>query len=154
MPDGRQGNPAVSREGSSVVAGFPVHTERHELCHPASLICENEEVARKMTENLEKAAGCPVDIEEAEKAATEDVVAQREKALAKQLAEMKRRKKKLWTHCNLKCLYKRRICQDMSLPSDGRWRRRLTSRRIPWRNWEFFLIRLRMQAKQPKFWID
>ena len=74
---------------------FLWHTERHELCHPASLICENEEVARKMTENLEKSAGCPVDIEEAEKTATEDVVAQREEALAKQLAEMKRRKKKL-----------------------------------------------------------
>lgn len=74
---------------------FLWHTERHELCHPASLICENEEVARKMTENLEKSAGCPVDIEEAEKKATEDVVAQREEALAKQLAEMKRRKKKL-----------------------------------------------------------
>ena len=27
-------------------------TERHELCHPASLICETEEVARRMTENL------------------------------------------------------------------------------------------------------
>lgn len=74
---------------------FLWHTERHELCHPASLICENEEVARKMTENLEKSAGCPVDIEEAEKTATEDVVAQREEALAKLLAEMKRRKKKL-----------------------------------------------------------
>ena len=37
----------------------------------------------------------PVDIEEAEKMASEDVVAQREEALAKQLAEMKRRKKKL-----------------------------------------------------------
>lgn len=74
---------------------FLWHTERHELCHPASLICENEEVAQKMTENLEKEAGCPVDIEEAEKMAAEDVVAQREEALAKQLAEMKRRKKKL-----------------------------------------------------------
>lgn len=74
---------------------FLWHTERHELCHPASLICENEEVAQKMTENLEKEAGCPVDIEEAEKTAAEDVVAQREEALAKQLAEMKRRKKKL-----------------------------------------------------------
>lgn len=74
---------------------FLWHTERHELCHPASLICDNEEVARKMTENLEEAAGCPVDIEEAEKTAAEDVVAQREEALAKQLAEMKRRKKKL-----------------------------------------------------------
>ncbi len=74
---------------------FLWHTERHELCHPASLICENEEVAQKMTENLEKDVGMPVDIEEAEKKASEDVVAQREESLAKQLAEMKRRKKKL-----------------------------------------------------------
>lgn len=74
---------------------FLWHTERHELCHPAHLICENEEVAQKMTENLEKEAGCSVDIEEAEKTASEDVVAQREESLAKQLAEMKRRKRKL-----------------------------------------------------------
>lgn len=73
---------------------FLWHTERHELCHPAHLICESEEIARKMTENLEE-AGYPMDIEEAEKTAAEDVVAQREEALAKQLAEMKRRKKKL-----------------------------------------------------------
>ena len=73
---------------------FLWHTERHELCHPASLICESEEVARKMTENIEQ-AGCPVDLEEAEKQASEDVVAQREEALAKQLAEMRRRKKRL-----------------------------------------------------------
>ena len=74
---------------------FLWHTERHELCHPASLICENAEVAQRMTENLEKDAGLAIDIEEAEKAASEDVVAQREEALAKQLAEMKKRKKKL-----------------------------------------------------------
>lgn len=74
---------------------FLWHTERHELCHPASLICDNEEVAQKMTANLEEAAGCPIDIEEAEEKAASDVVAQREEALAKQLAEMKRRKKKL-----------------------------------------------------------
>ena len=48
-----------------------------------------------MTSNMEKDAGCPIDIEEAERAAAEDVVAQREEALAKQLAEMKRRKRKL-----------------------------------------------------------
>lgn len=74
---------------------FLWHTERHELCHPASLICENAEVAQKMTENLEKEAGFAIDIEEAEKIASEDVVAQREESLAKQLAEMKKRKKKL-----------------------------------------------------------
>ena len=74
---------------------FLWHTERHELCHPAHLICESEEVAKKMTENLEEAAGCPVDLEEAEKTASEDVVAQREEALAKQLADMRRRKRQL-----------------------------------------------------------
>lgn len=73
---------------------FLWHTERHELCHPASLICESEEVAKKMTENIE-AAGCPVDIEEAEQQAAADVVAQREEALAKQLEEMRKRKSKL-----------------------------------------------------------
>lgn len=73
---------------------FLWHTERHELCRPAHLICENEEVAKKMTENIEK-AGCPMDLEEAEQTASEDVVAQREEALAKQLAEMRRRKKRL-----------------------------------------------------------
>lgn len=73
---------------------FLWHTERHELCHPANLICEREEVARKMTENI-KEAGCPVDIEEAEQKASEDVVAQREEALAKQLHEMRRRKQRL-----------------------------------------------------------
>ena len=74
---------------------FLWHTERHELCHPASLICSNEEVAKKMTENLEKAAGCPVDIQEAEEEAESDVVKQREESLANQLAEMKKRKRKL-----------------------------------------------------------
>ena len=73
---------------------FLWHTERHELCHPANLICENPEVAQKMTENLE-ASACPMDIEEAEKQAREDVVSQREEALAKQLSEMKHRKRKL-----------------------------------------------------------
>ena len=69
-------------------------TERHELCHPADLICTDAEVSKQMTANREE-AGCPMDLEEAEKTAAEDVVAQREEALAKQLAEMKRRKKKL-----------------------------------------------------------
>lgn len=73
---------------------FLWHTERHELCHPASLICQDEEVARQMTDNIET-AGCPVDIEGAERQAAEDVVAQREEALAKRLEEMKRRKRKL-----------------------------------------------------------
>lgn len=70
-------------------------TERHELCHPASLICETEEVARKMTENLAEETGCPVDLEVAVQQAGEDVIAQREEALAKQLEEMRKRKRRL-----------------------------------------------------------
>lgn len=73
---------------------FLWHTEKHELCHPAHLICENDEVAKQMTENI-KDAGCPVDIEAAEEKATEDALIAREEALAKKLLEMKHRKKKL-----------------------------------------------------------
>lgn len=73
---------------------FLWNTEKHELCRPAHLIAESPEVAQKMTENIE-AAACPVDLEEAETKATEDVVAAREEALAKKLAEMKNRKRKL-----------------------------------------------------------
>ena len=74
---------------------FLWHTERHELCRPAHLICENEEVAKKMTDNLSQEAGNIIDIEDAEKQASEDVVAQREKSLAKTLDEMKKRKRRL-----------------------------------------------------------
>lgn len=74
---------------------FLWHTERHELCHPASLICESEEVAKKMTENLEKQPGIACDIEEAEATAANDVIKQREETLAKELAAMKQRKRKL-----------------------------------------------------------
>lgn len=74
---------------------FLWHTERHELCRPAHLICQNEEVAKKMTKNLEEAVAVPVDIEEAEEQASSDVQEEREEALAKQLEEMRKRKKKL-----------------------------------------------------------
>ena len=79
---------------------FLWHTERHELCRPACLICESPDVAKKMTENLEEEAiekngQMAIDLETAEAQAKEDVVAQREEALAKALEEMKKRKRKL-----------------------------------------------------------
>lgn len=70
-------------------------TERHELCHPASLICEDEDIARRMTKDMEENAGNPEDIEEAEKKATEEVVQEREEALAAQLAAQRRKKSRL-----------------------------------------------------------
>ena len=69
-------------------------TDRHELCRPADLVCEDRTVARQMTEHLAE-TGCPEDIEEAAAQASEDVVAQREEALAKQLEEQRRKKAKL-----------------------------------------------------------
>lgn len=73
---------------------FLWHTERHELCHPAHLIAENEEIAKVMTKQIEE-SGIALDLEAVEKKASEDVIAQREEALAKQLEEMKRRKRAL-----------------------------------------------------------
>ena len=69
-------------------------TDKHELCRPADLVCEDRTVARQMTENLAE-SGCPQDIEEAAVQASEDVVAQREEALATQLEEQRRKKAKL-----------------------------------------------------------
>lgn len=69
-------------------------TDKHELCRPADLVCEDRTVARQMSEHLAE-TGCPEDIEEAAAQASEDVVAQREEALAKQLEEQRRKKAKL-----------------------------------------------------------
>ena len=69
-------------------------TDKHELCRPADLVCEDRTVARQMTENLAE-TGAAQDIEEAAAEASEDVVAQREEALAKQLEEQRRKKAKL-----------------------------------------------------------
>lgn len=75
---------------------FLWHTDRHELCHPAALIRSSEdEVSKKMTENMEQSAGYPIDLEEAEQQATEDVIAQREESLAKKLEEQKKKKQQL-----------------------------------------------------------
>ena len=70
-------------------------TEKHELCRPASLICDSADVAEQMTKILEENAGEEMELEETEKRASEDVVAQREEALAKELAAMRTRKRKL-----------------------------------------------------------
>ena len=69
-------------------------TDKHELCRPADLVCEDRAVARQMTENLAQ-TGCPEDIEKAAVQASEDVVTQREEALAKQLEEQRRKKARL-----------------------------------------------------------
>lgn len=74
---------------------FLWHTERHDLVHPAHLIAENEEVAKAITKISEDNVGIALDIELLEEKAKEDVVSQREEALAEQLAQMRKRKRAL-----------------------------------------------------------
>ena len=69
-------------------------TTRHELCRPAHLLAKSQDIAEAMTKQIEESEA-PIDLEEAEKKASEDVVAQREASLAKELDAMKNRKRKL-----------------------------------------------------------
>lgn len=78
-----------------LVLDFLWHTEKHELCRPAVLMSDSKEVAQKMVENAESNTGAIIDLLEEEIKATEDVVAQREEALAQKLEEMRKRKRKL-----------------------------------------------------------
>lgn len=74
---------------------FLWHTEKHELVRPAHLITDSQDVANRMVQMSTEQDGCAIDLEEAEQQATEDVVAERERALAEQLAEQRRKKKRL-----------------------------------------------------------
>jgi superfamily II DNA or RNA helicase len=75
---------------------FLWHSERHELCRPAHLVCEDQEISKRVAEILaEEAQSGPVDlidgIEPAEKTATEE----REESLRKLLEEQKRKRRRL-----------------------------------------------------------
>lgn len=69
-------------------------TERLELVRPAALVTSSREVAQKTTAMVEQ-AGCPVDLQKVESKASDEVVAEREEALANQLAEQRKKKAKL-----------------------------------------------------------
>lgn len=69
-------------------------TERHDLCRPSALISKDETIAKKIDKRMmEDADG--FDLIEAEEQAERDILAERESALAKQLAEMRGKKRKL-----------------------------------------------------------
>ena len=75
-----------------LVLDFLWHYEKHSLCRPAHLIAKSDDVAIKMTEILETSS---MGLEEAETEAERDVLAEREAALAKELAAMRKKKAKL-----------------------------------------------------------
>lgn len=69
-------------------------TDRHELCRPACLMAADAAVASRATE-LSEASGEAEDIEDLVERASEDVVAQREEALARELAAQRHKRSKL-----------------------------------------------------------
>ena len=77
-----------------LVLDFLWMTERHDLCRPAHIVASSPEVAERMTQ-IAGTAGGPVDLDAVERQASEDVVRQREEALAEQLASMRKRKRAL-----------------------------------------------------------
>jgi len=69
-------------------------TARHNLCRPSALISKDEKIARMIDEKM-KSDEDGVDLIEAEEQAERDILAEREAALAKQLEEMRGKKRKL-----------------------------------------------------------
>lgn len=69
-------------------------TERHDLCKPSSLIAKDEKIAEAIDEQMQEDE-YGVDLIEAEEQAERDVLKEREEALARELAEMRSKKKKL-----------------------------------------------------------
>lgn len=69
-------------------------TDRHDLCRPSALISKDSNIAEKIDKQVREDGG-EVDIIEAEEKAEEDVLQERENALARELAAMRTRKRKL-----------------------------------------------------------
>jgi len=75
---------------------FLWHSERHELCRPAHLVCEDQAISRRVAEILAAdAVAGPVDILDGEGAAEGTATAEREESLKKVLEAQKHRKRAL-----------------------------------------------------------
>jgi len=67
-------------------------TARHDLCRPSALISKDDAIAKKIDAKITEDG---IDLIDAEEQAERDILAEREEALAKQLAEMRKRKRQL-----------------------------------------------------------
>lgn len=69
-------------------------TQRHDLCKPSSLISKDDVIAKKIDRQMQDNTD-GIDLIDSEEQAERDVLAEREESLARQLAEMRGRKRKL-----------------------------------------------------------
>lgn len=75
---------------------FLWHTERHALCRPAHLICQNSELSSRVAEIMaEETKGKAADLMEVELFAETNAQQEREESLRKLLEEQKKRKRQL-----------------------------------------------------------
>lgn len=78
------------------ILDFLWHSERHELCRPAHLVCDDPEISRRVAEIMaEQAQGTAVDVLDAEPAAEKTATNEREEALRKLLEEQRHRRRAL-----------------------------------------------------------
>ena len=73
---------------------FLCMSERHNLCRPSALISKDADIAKRIDQQMVDSSD-GIDLIDAEEQAERDVLAEREEALAKELAEMRKRKRKL-----------------------------------------------------------
>ena len=76
-----------------LVLDFLWHTSRHDLVRPAAMLAKSAEIADMATKSMED--GTQMDLCDCVEQAETDVAAEREAALARQLAEMRKRKHSL-----------------------------------------------------------
>lgn len=75
---------------------FLWHSERHELCRPAHLVCQDPQISRRVAEILaDDSQTGAVDLLEAEAAAENTATEEREESLRKLLAEQRTRRRAL-----------------------------------------------------------
>ena len=77
-----------------LVLDFLWHSERHALCHPASLVAKTAKVAEQMQTIQEAKPGCPVGLGELETEAIASMTQDRERSLARYLHANRKRKAK------------------------------------------------------------
>ncbi|MCH4065016.1 MAG: DEAD/DEAH box helicase [Lachnospiraceae bacterium] len=79
---------------SLLLLDFLWMTQRHDLCKPSSLISKDDVIAKKIDRQMQENTD-GIDLIDSEEQAERDVLAEREESLARQLAEMRGRKRKL-----------------------------------------------------------
>lgn len=102
---GRGTRPFPGKE-NLLLLDFLWHTERHDLCRPASLICQNQDLADEVTKILaEERNASGMDLEQAVEQGENSAQEKRESDLAEQLEAMRKRKREFVDPVRLERLF-------------------------------------------------